>query len=207
MLFQCPTNPGPRSPTVCQVYNKVQQTFVPHLQPYYATYASPYVDKVTPYISEYNNAYFYPAFEAASSKFEKYAQPSIQQFRKEYQEKLYPHVAQTSTRLNGFYGEHLAPHTNKLYNVYQDAAASPYWAGVKVHLEEAYKVYFVPTYEHVFPYLHRAYENGRYAIVVVLGPYIKEGARVSGERLSYIWRDYVEVQFGRIKERVNSENE
>jgi len=212
VLFQCPTNPNSSSPTVCHLYNKVQQSLIPHLQPYYTTYASPYVDKVTPYISQYNEAYLYPAFEVASSGYEKYAQPSIQKARKEYQKKLYPHISQVSTQLNGLYGEHLAPHTNKLYNACQDAAASPYWTAVKDHL---YKVYFLPTYKQVSPYLNRAYENGRYAAVVVLGPYVKKGARVGGEWLeknvwsgiSDIWKDYVEVQVDRIKERVNGGND
>ena len=50
---------------------------------------------------------------------------------------------------------------------------------------------------------------------MVLGPYVKEGARVGGKWLeknvwhgvSDLWKDYVEVQVGRIKDRVNSGNE
>lgn len=219
ILFQCPRNPGPSSSTICHVYSRVRDGANPYLQPYYENYFSPYVEKVSPRISHYNEAYFYPAFETASTQYEKYAQPKIQKAKviveTEYQEKLHPIVAQAYLILNHQYHQHLAPHTRKLYQLYRQAATSPYWRQSRHQAERIYTIYLFPLYKKASPYIHRAYENGRYVTIVVLGPYVKEGARVSGEwfeknvwhGVSELWKDYVEVQVGRIKDRVNGGNE
>lgn len=177
------------------------------------------MEKVAPYISQYNEAYFYPALKTVSAGYEKYAQPSIQKAKfiagKEYEEKLHPHVARVSSQLNHVYGQNLSPYTHKVYEYYRDAASSPHWTQVRGHAEGVYKVYVIPVYDKVSPYLNRVYENGRYITVMIVGPYVKEGAKAGGEWLekhvwagvSDIWKGYVEVQVGRIKERVNSSNE
>lgn len=187
------------------------------MQPVYDAYASPYVTKFTPYVSEINDVYLYPAFDTASASYEKYAQPSVQRVKAivdSYQHTLQPHVSWVSSQLHEVYGQHLSPHTDKAYKLYHDVASSPYWAQAFGHVQEVYQVYFVPAYKRASPYINRVYDNGRYVTVVVLGPYVKEGAEVGGEWfeknvwswMSDMWRDYVEVQVGRIKDRLKTGN-
>ncbi|KAF8423551.1 hypothetical protein EV426DRAFT_116514 [Tirmania nivea] len=207
VLFQCPINPDPSSPTICHVYS------------YYEDYVSPYVDNVFPHISHYNEVYFYPTLETAAANYEKYAQPTIRKAQvfveNEYQEKLHPSVIQVYSELNHLYLQHLAPYTSEFYKLYQQAASSPYWKPIRQQFDGIYNNYLVPTYKKASAYLDRTYENGRYVTSMVFGPYVKEGARVSGKWLeknvwhgvSDLWKDYVEVQVGRIKDRVNSGNE
>ncbi|RPB22227.1 hypothetical protein L211DRAFT_839857 [Terfezia boudieri ATCC MYA-4762] len=215
VLFQCPTVPDPSSSTICHVYSKSRDV----ANPYYENYVSPYIDKVAPHISHYNEAYYYPALEVASTYYEKYIQPIVQRAQvfveKEYQEKLHPIVGQAYSGLNQLHLQHLAPYTSEAYKLYHQAVSSPYWGKLRHRSGRIYNIYLVPTYKKASPYLDRVYENGRYVTIVVLGPYVKEGARVSGKWLeenvwhgvSDLWRDYVEVQVGRIKDRVNSGNE
>ncbi|KAF8466681.1 hypothetical protein BDZ91DRAFT_724797 [Kalaharituber pfeilii] len=216
VLFRCPTIPDPSSPTICHGYSTAHQVVTPYLQPYYQAYASPYVERLTPFISHANEAYFYPAFEAASARYEMYAQPPLQKVKsiieKKYKEKLQPHVSKATTRLNQFYDKHLAAHSDKALKFCHDAASSPYWAQARGHAEGIYNVYLVPAYKQVTPYVHRVYENGKYVAVVVLGPHFKDGIKVSSEWLeknvfsgiSDIWKEYVEVQVERIRERLTS---
>ncbi|KAI5787020.1 hypothetical protein DFH27DRAFT_615088 [Peziza echinospora] len=218
VLFRCPSSPNASSPTICHGYTQAHDLLAPHLQPYYDTYASPYVEKLMPIISHANQVYINPAVAVASAHYEKYAQPAVAKAKaiteKEYHEKLEPHVIKASKKFNVLYDQHVAPHSDKVSKIVYTAAESPYWGQAKEHAEDAYHKFLIPTYHELSPYVHQGLESAKHIYVVVLGPHIRQGAKVGGEWFernvwtgaSGIWREYVEVQLERIRERLSSGN-
>lgn len=216
VLFRCPIEPTEDSLSVCHAYSKIRTALYPHLQPYYEAYASPYVDQFTPYISHANEAYIYPGLELASSSYEKYARPTVCKAKniaeKEYKKNLHPHVSKASGQVKGLYDQHLATHLSQANQYYATITSHPTFISVKAHAYGVYKVYVIPAYARISPYIRRGWENGKYATVVIVAPHVKDILSKGYDHFDQtvwsavrgVWQEYVEVQVGRIRTKLSS---
>ena len=133
ILWACPSVPNKDSPQVCQRYydlkNLVVTNAVPHLQPYYEQYASPYISKGQPYYDQANRAY------------SRYGKPVLEKASQVAQ----PVLDKGASAAQAQYSAHLAPHVNKYYN----SAAKTYQTYLGKHVDTVTGKYYSDVAPHV----------------------------------------------------------
>src|ERR1700730_11119625 len=83
-LFRCPssvTELNESSPRICKPYINARSHIQPYLQPYYDTYAGPYIEKARPYADQLNERVVSPAAKIAQQNYNKYAAPRLDQVK------------------------------------------------------------------------------------------------------------------------------
>ncbi|KEF52083.1 uncharacterized protein A1O9_11709 [Exophiala aquamarina CBS 119918] len=172
VIFRCPSSPDAltdSSPRVCKPYFSTKQYLQPHLQPYYDTYAAPYVDIAQPYTQLVYRRVVRPASIVASLNYEKYAAPQLQTAKTygqaQWEKSVVPqlHLAQNQAFL--LYDAHLAPHVDQLINL-----IGPYYTSCKDTILQAHREYLLPFLRHSRPYLQQTYSFSQDFILTTAYP-------------------------------------
>ncbi|KAJ4290038.1 hypothetical protein N0V88_006841 [Collariella sp. IMI 366227] len=145
ILFRCPSSLDAcdeNAPRICKPYFQLKHAVTPHVEPYYDTYAAPYVDLVRPYYDTVDRTYGGPrvlqAQAFSKAQWEKSVQPQVEKYqglaRARYDEKLAPHIDRVSTSF------------------------APYYEIARTNTLQAYHGMLLPTYHYVQPHLHHGYQ-------------------------------------------------
>ena len=211
-IFRCPSTSSSLtedSPKVCKPYLTIRSHVTPYIEPYYDTYAAPYVDKFQPYADKFNTQLYSPSVQFGKKSYESYGAPRVDQARAFTQDKwervLKPHIDTAQVRAKKQYDSTLAPHVNKA-----SAAVQPYYTSSRDGASQIYISHLLPAFESARPYIERTYGTG-YKLIVEKGvPY----ARIAGgstmvffdrtvwPKLRILYGENVEPQLVRIGERL-----
>lgn len=155
VLFRCPTNLeacNENSPAICKPYFQVKQTVSPHIEPYYNTYAAPYVELARPYYDTINQRVLTPGWHVAT----KYAAPQVlkaQAYGKtQWEKSVQPQVQKYQALAKSRYDQTLAPHVGKV-----STAVSPYYDIARTNALQTYHELLLPSYELLQPYAHKGF--------------------------------------------------
>lgn len=172
IVFRCPATPNAltdSSPHACKSYFTTKQYLQPHLQPYYDTYASPYVDTARPYVDLVNTRVVRPASVVARFNYNKYAAPQIQTAKaygqSQWDKSVVPQLHQAQKQATAFYDANLAPYIDQLINF-----LAPYYTTAKDSVVHSHQQYLLPSLEHSKPYLDQAYSSSQEFIVKTAYP-------------------------------------
>ncbi|KAK7711380.1 hypothetical protein SLS64_005403 [Diaporthe eres] len=155
ILFRCPatleecTDAAPR---ICKPYFQLKHAVSPHVEPYYHTYAAPYVELAKPYYETVDQKVLTPSWAYAT----KYGSPRVAQAQAFGQEKweknLQPELVKYQALAQAKYDETLAPHVNQL-----SSAVAPYYEVARTNALQTYHDYVLPSYVFVEPYAQQGY--------------------------------------------------
>ncbi|KAH0300591.1 hypothetical protein KCU84_g15973, partial [Aureobasidium melanogenum] len=207
-VFRCPSSPKQLtkdSPNVCEPYFQLRDFAVPHLQPYYDTYASPYVQQVQPYFDRVKEQAYVPAAAFA----QKHGAPRAAQIQKyatkEWKRSVRPQLDVARKHALKQYDSTLGPHVQKI----QDAV-SPYYTTVKASATDFYELELLPAYKHTAPYAKKFYSQAHRFSVNTALPYARWGTdltftfvrRQIWPRIQVLYGENVEPQISKITQRL-----
>ncbi|KEQ67473.1 uncharacterized protein M437DRAFT_37523, partial [Aureobasidium melanogenum CBS 110374] len=208
VVFRCPSSPKQLtkdSPNVCEPYFQLRDFAVPHLQPYYDTYASPYVQQVQPYFDRVREQAYVPAAAFA----QKHGAPRAAQIQKyatnEWKRSVRPQLDVARKHALKQYDSTLGPHVQKV----QDAI-SPYYTNVKALATDFYELELLPAYKHTAPYAKKFYGQAHRFSVNTALPYARWGTdltftfvrRQIWPRIQVLYGENVEPQIFKITQRL-----
>ncbi|KAH0402536.1 hypothetical protein KCU89_g3047, partial [Aureobasidium melanogenum] len=208
VVFRCPSSPKQLtkdSPNVCEPYFQLRDFAVPHLQPYYDTYASPYVQQVQPYFDRVKEQAYVPAAAFA----QKHGAPRAAQIQKyatkEWKRSVRPQLDVARKHAMKQYDSTLGPHVQKI----QDAV-SPYYTNVKASATDFYELELLPAYKHTAPYAKKFYGQAHRFSVNTALPYARWGTdltftfvrRQIWPRIQVLYGENVEPQIFKITQRL-----
>ncbi|KAL8383407.1 hypothetical protein RB595_006928 [Gaeumannomyces hyphopodioides] len=155
ILFRCPETLDrciEASPAVCVPYFQLKHIVVPHAEPYYNTYAAPYVEAARPYYDTVDRAILTPARGYAV----KYGAPAAAKAQAlghaQWQKTVQPQLLKYQTLARAKYDVSLAPHVDRA-----SAAAAPYYDIARTSALQTYHEVILPTYDFVQPYALQGY--------------------------------------------------
>ncbi|KAK0631167.1 hypothetical protein B0T17DRAFT_616725 [Bombardia bombarda] len=156
ILFRCPASLDAcdeSSPQICKPYFQLKQTVTPHLEPYYDTYAAPYVDLVRPYYNTVDQAVIAPSWGYAK----KIGAPRIHQAQvysqAQWEKTVQPQIVKYQQLAKTQYDQSLGPHVSQL-----STAVGPYYEIARTNALQTYHELLLPSYEYVQPYATRSYQ-------------------------------------------------
>jgi hypothetical protein len=208
VVFRCPQSSKqltPDSPKVCESYFQLRDVALPHLQPYYNTYAAPYVQQAQPYFDRVKDQAYVPAAAFAT----KYAAPHVAHAQKyattEWKRSVRPQLDVAGRHALKQYEAILGPHVQKV----QDAV-SPYYNNVKASASDFYELELYPAYKHTAPYARKLYSHLYRFSVDTAYPYARWGTdltfifvrRQIWPRLQVLYGENVEPQIFKITQRL-----
>jgi hypothetical protein len=208
ILFRCPATVDlltDSSPRVCKPYFQLRSAVVPHLEPYYNTYAAPYVETARPYYNTLDKRIITPATALGV----KYGAPRVAQAQAlgqaQWEKTLQPQVSKYQGIVKAKYDETLAPHFDKAYT-----AAGPYYEIAKTNALQTYYGHILPAYTAVQPYALQGYGYASDFTVNTALPYSKWAWTTGGifldrtvlPKLRILYGENVEPQLVRIGERL-----
>lgn len=208
ILLRCPSTADlttDTTPKICKPYFQARSALIPHLEPYYNTYASQYVEAARPYYDNLDKRVFTPATALS----QKYAAPRIAQAQAfgqaQWDKSIQPQVSKYQTIAKAKYDETLAPHLNKAYT-----AAAPYYDLAKTNAYQTYYGHILPTYTAVQPYALKSYGLANDFVFNTAVPYSRwawtSGAifleRTVFPQIRILYGENVEPQLVRIGERL-----
>ncbi|KAH9219876.1 hypothetical protein DL95DRAFT_384089 [Leptodontidium sp. 2 PMI_412] len=208
ILLRCPSTADlltDSSPRVCKPYFQVRSIIAPHLEPYYNTYAAPYVDASRPYYDVLDKRVISPA--TALGK--KYGAPRVAQAQAfgqaQWDKNVQPQVQKYQTVLKEKYDQTLGPHVDTAV-----AAAGPYYEIAKTSAQQTYYEHILPTYTAVQPYALQGYGLANDFAINTALPYSKWAwtagvvflDRTVWPQIRILYGENVEPQLVRIGERL-----
>jgi hypothetical protein len=208
VAFRCPSSLkqlSDDSPNVCEPYFQLRDYAVPHLQPYYNTYAAPYVQQAQPYFDRVKEQAYVPAAAFA----QKHGAPRAAQVQKyatkEWQRSVRPQLQVAQKHALKQYDSTLGPHVQKV----QDAV-SPYYTNVKASATDFYELELLPAYKHTAPYAKKFYGHAHRFSVNTALPYARWGTdltftfvrRQIWPRIQVLYGENVEPQIFKISQRL-----
>ncbi|KAF6812081.1 transcription factor [Colletotrichum sojae] len=156
ILFRCPATLDAcdeSSPKICKPYFQLKHAVSPHLEPYYETYAAPYVEKATPYYNIANERVFVPTKAYVT----KYGSPRVLQAQAygqaQWDKNIQPQLAVYQKQAQEKYDQSIAPHVSKA-----SAAAGPYYDIARTNALQTYHDVILPSYKFVQPYAAQGYD-------------------------------------------------
>ena len=207
-MFRCPTSVDlitDTTPKICKPYFKLSSALTPHLEPYYDTYASPYVEKARPYYNTLDQRIITPATVLGK----KYGAPRVAQAQvygqAQWEKNVQPQVSKYQKVVKARYDETLAPHLERAYEV-----AGPYFDIAKTSALQTYYEHVLPAYTIVQPYALQGYGITSEFVSGTAIPYSKwawTSASIFFERkvlpqIRILYGENVEPQLVRIGERL-----
>lgn len=210
ILFRCPStlpHITDESPRLCKPYVQVRDAVLPHLTPYYHTYAAPYVNLVQPYYQALDAHVVGPVTMLGA----KYGAPRVAQLQQrgqaQWEKSVQPRVNQAGAVLHDQYAKTMAP-----YVAQASAASAPYVALAKESAFQTYYGHLLPTYHRLRPYAVHAYTLGAAFAVDTAYPSLQWAWEVLGTfvnrsllpRARILYGENVEPQLLRIRERLGS---
>jgi hypothetical protein len=212
MLFRCPsslTKLGDSSPRVCAPYLQARSYAAPYLDPYYAIYVAPYVDKVKPYADRFERQVYTPAAKFTADKYATYGSHRVEQAKKysnaQWDKSVRPQLQTAQDKVKGQYDIYLRPHVKTA-----SKAAAPYYDQTRASLGEIYQLSVLPAYEASRPYLRKARVQGHHVVVNIVFPHVRSAQeatvaflmRTLWPQVRVLYGDNVEPQLVRISERL-----
>ncbi len=132
---------------MCRPYFQVKHTVSPYLEPYYDTYAAPYVQLVRPYYDAVDRAVLTPAWGYASAfggaRFVQAQGLAQAQWEKSVQ----PQLVRGQAAAKAKYDQTIAPYVDSA-----STAVSPYFEIARTNILQTYHELLLPTYQFVEPY-------------------------------------------------------
>jgi hypothetical protein len=212
VIFKCPSSPAELTDTssrVCRPYLTIRSQFTPYLQPYYDSYAAPYVNTARPYFEEIDTRFLTPTFRFGTQIYENYCAPRVEEVRehvrKEWQNTVKPQLETATEKMWEHYNTSLASHVNKAV-----AVSTPYYELAKDNLLLTYYSHLVPAYASSVPHIERTYAYGRDFAVHTGIPYA-QGVwrrtmmfidRILWPKVRFLYGENVEPQLVRIGQRL-----
>lgn len=155
MLFRCPATVDQctdESPCICRPYFHLKEAVSPHLEPYYDTYAAPYVDLARPYYAGLDRAVLNPTWTYAV----KHGAPRVAQAQAlahaKWQENIQPTLGAYQDLAVSKYQESLAPHVDRA-----SAVVAPYYDLARTNALRTYHQVLLPSFSYVQPYILQGY--------------------------------------------------
>ncbi|KAL2020038.1 hypothetical protein VTK56DRAFT_8941 [Thermocarpiscus australiensis] len=155
ILFRCPATLDTcddSSPYICKSYFQLKNTVVPHLEPYYDTYAAPYVQLVQPYYNAVDQKVITPGWSYAK----KYGAPHLHQARAfgraQWEKSVQPQIVKYRGLARAHYDQRLAPHISRI-----STAVVPYYDIVRTNTLQTYHELLLPVYQFVQPHVWEGY--------------------------------------------------
>lgn len=194
---------------MCKPYFAVRSRVAPYLNPYYETYAAPYVDAARPYLEKFDQQVFTPSLQLGIQNYEKYGAPQVDKARVYGQDQwvkvVKPQLDAAQAQAKTQYDASLAPQVSKV-----SAAAAPYYTAGRENLLEIYDMYLLPAYATSRPYAEKTYATGRSIAVNNVLPYSQSAwastvvfvDRTLWPKLRVLYGQNVEPQLVRIGERL-----
>ena len=211
-LFRCPSSSSEiteTSPRVCKPYLTARGYASPYLEPYYNTYAAPYVESARPYVQTFDQKIFSPSVQYSTSTYKSYGAPRVEQARNygvaQWEKTLKPQLEEAQGKAKQLYGSSLAPQVDKTA-----AILRPYYNVNRERVVHGYQTYVLPAYSTSRPYAEKAY-SAAHAIAVETGlPYAQTAwastvvfvDRTLWPKLRILYGENVEPQLVRIGERL-----
>lgn len=126
---------------------------MPHLEPYYATYAAPYVDLVRPYYHTVDERVIAPGWGYTK----KHGAPRVERAQAfahaQWQKNVQPQITKGQDLAKLQYNQNLAPHVNRV-----SATLGPYVDIARTSALQTYHELLLPTYTFVQPYALQGYQ-------------------------------------------------
>jgi hypothetical protein len=155
IIFRCPATLDAcdeTSPRICKPYFQLRHAVSPHLEPYYDTYAAPYVELVRPYYHTLDQRVISPGWGYAT----KYGAPRILQAqaygKAQWEKNVQPQIVKYQGSAKAQYDRALAPHVNRF-----SAAIGPYCDIARTNALQTYHELLLPSYQFVQPYAQQGY--------------------------------------------------
>jgi hypothetical protein len=174
-LFQCPssiTELNESSPRICKPYINARSHIQPYLQPYYDTYAGPYVERARPYAEQLNQRVVSPAAKIAQQNYDKYAAPRLDQVKaygqQQWQKTVVPQVVLAQKKASELYDASVAPHVKKASSV-----AEPYYGAARDNAINVHQKHIIPVIDTSTPYLVRGYNSTKEFALTIGLPYLQ----------------------------------
>lgn len=194
---------------MCRPYLTTRSQVAPYLEPYYNTYAAPYVDSARPYIDKLDTQMYKPAVKLGKQSYGTYGAPRIDQARAygqgQWQRTLRPKLELAREQAQKQYDSALAPHVGRV-----SASTKPYYNVARHHILETYHSHVLPTYTSSLPYAQKAYSLGHGFVVDTGLPYTQWAwtstaafvNRTLWPQMRILYGENVEPQLVRISERL-----
>jgi hypothetical protein len=211
-LFQCPssiTELNESSPRICKPYINARSHIQPYVQPYYDTYAGPYVERARPYVEQLNQRVVSPGAKIAKQNYDKYAAPRVDQVKayglQQWQKTVVPQVVLAQKKASELYDESVAPHVKKA-----SSAAEPYYDAARDNAINVHQKHIIPVLDTSTPYLIRAYNSTKDFALTTGLPYVQRAwyslvVFVDGTlwpKVKGLYGDNVKPQLVMISERI-----
>jgi hypothetical protein len=211
-LFQCPssiTELNESSPRICKPYINARSHIQPYLQPYYDTYAGPYVEQARPYAEQLNQRVVSPAAKIAQQSYNQYAAPRLNQVKaygqQQWQRTVVPQVVLAQKKASELYDVSVAPHVRKASSV-----AEPYYEAARDNAIIVHQKHIIPVLDTPTPYLMRAYNSTKEFTLTTGLPYVQRAWNllvifVDGTlwpKVKGLYGDNVKPQLVMISERI-----
>ncbi|EAQ91737.1 hypothetical protein CHGG_03672 [Chaetomium globosum CBS 148.51] len=155
ILFRCPATLeacDDTSPRICKPYFQLKHALVPRVEPYYDTYAAPYVELVRPYYNTVDQTVITPTWSYAKQ----YGGPRVQQIQAlgtaQWKKSVQPQIEKYQGLARAQYNEKLGPHIDRVSDAF-----GPYYDIARTNTLQTYHELLVPTYLYLQPHLHEGY--------------------------------------------------
>ncbi|RMZ75783.1 hypothetical protein DV738_g5301, partial [Chaetothyriales sp. CBS 135597] len=214
IIFVCPSDPAQLQvdtsrPQICKPYLTLRVYVEPHVQPYYDTYASPYVEQARPYVEEANIRVVAPAVAIVKKNFDTYAAPHLNTARvyghHQWDTVVRPQLAQAQAQAADLYQANLAPHVSKASELSQ-----PYYTAAIEAADKLRKNHILPAYQLSQPHVANAINSSHHFVFYQASPLLHHGwISVQTYVDSHVWPfvkglyiDNVRPQLVMISERI-----
>lgn len=212
VLFRCPatldecTEDSPRG---CKEYFRLKQAVVPHIEPYYESYAAPYVELARPYYQTVDQKVITPGWAYAT----KYGGPRVTQVKDfgqaKWENNVRPELTKYQSLAKTKYDETLAPHVVKA-----SAAIAPYYDIARTSAQQTYHDVLLPGYVLVQPYVQQGYTTASTfatdtAVPALAWTWNNTVVFLDGTvwpQLRYLYTENVEPQLVKIGQRIGRHN-
>jgi hypothetical protein len=211
-IFRCPSSTSElsaSSPQLCKPYLDIKTRVTPYIEPHYAAYISPHVEKIRPYVDTVNERVYTPVSKFTLQNYEVYGAPKIAQLRayaeKEWESKARPQIEAVRTTIQTQYGTYLHPHIEKA-----TGAIQPYYNQATSAATTHYHHTLIPAYNAALPYGRKFYSHGHHVTANIVFPYVRYAeassrhflTRILWPKLRILYGDNVEPQLTRISQRM-----
>lgn len=212
LLFRCPATLdqcSESSPRICKPYFQLKETVSPHLEPYYNTYAAPYLELARPYYETADQKVLTPAWAYAN----KYGGPRIVQAQAfgqtQWEKNVQPELVKYQGLAKAKYDQTLAPHVDQV-----SSAVAPYYEVARTNALQTYHDLLLPSYVFVQPYAQQGYTTAlafttETAIPSAVWAWNKTYVFLDGTvwpQLRFIYTENVEPQLQKIGQRLGRYN-
>ncbi|TLS30274.1 hypothetical protein PpBr36_02188 [Pyricularia pennisetigena] len=212
VLFRCPPSLDrctETTPTVCVGYFQLKQIVVPHVEPYYNTYAAPYLQTVRPYYEAADRTVLTPAWGYA----QKYGTPAVEKAqvvgKAQWEKNVQPHLIRYQKLAQAKYDDTLSQHVNKARET-----LGPYYEIARTNALQTYHDVLLPTYQYAQPYVLQGYAAAstfttRHAVPTAIWAWNKTYAFLDGTvwpQLRVLYTEAVEPQLVKIGRRLGRYN-